>query len=343
MTTSPLMNLKNTHLMSIFIYMNPHKADQNNQNDHSDQDDEILNDHQFEHLDHNNDNHIIDNLPNTKDVQTFEPLSFPTEDALVSNTISVPTNPFLSILSMASLAPLDRLSQDKHIELVNIIGNPRVGMLTRAMAKELSAASAHECLFVDFLSEEEPEKTRLVTQGYNQQEGIEYDETFTPVARLEAIRIILAFGTYMNFIVYQMDVKSVFLNGKLKEEVYVKQPPSFESSEFPNHVCKLDKALYGLNQAPRAWYMKDTPSVGLWYPKCLGFDLKGYSDSDYARRNIGFATVLAILVTGASQSRQHESCKSPTAELFDVDSGKISIVNVNTKEYHSNVLARSQG
>ncbi|GJW13678.1 retrovirus-related pol polyprotein from transposon TNT 1-94 [Tanacetum coccineum] len=97
-------------------------------------------------------------------------------------------------------------------------------------------------------------KARLVAQGYNQQEGMKYDETLALVARLEAIRIFLAFATYMNFIVYQMDVKSAFFNGKLKEEVYVKQPPGFERNEFPNHVCKLDKALYGLKQAPRAWY-----------------------------------------------------------------------------------------
>ncbi|GKD47039.1 retrovirus-related pol polyprotein from transposon TNT 1-94, partial [Tanacetum coccineum] len=97
-------------------------------------------------------------------------------------------------------------------------------------------------------------KARLVGQGYNQQEGIDYDETLAPVVRLEAISIFLAFATYMNFIVCQMDVKSAFFNGKLKEEVYVKQPPGFESCEFPNHVCKLDKALYGLKQAPKAWY-----------------------------------------------------------------------------------------
>ncbi|GJW47892.1 retrovirus-related pol polyprotein from transposon TNT 1-94 [Tanacetum coccineum] len=169
--------------------------------------------------------------------------------------------------SMITPAPQDRWSKDKYIELVNIIGNLGAGMLTRAIAKELSAALAHKCLFVDFLSKEEPKKNkrdetgiiiknkaRLVAQGYNQQEGIDYDETFAPVARLEAIRIFLAFATYMNFIVYQMDVKSAFLNGKLKEEVYVKQPLGFESSTFPNHVCKLDKALYGLKQAPRAWY-----------------------------------------------------------------------------------------
>ncbi|GKD84260.1 retrovirus-related pol polyprotein from transposon TNT 1-94 [Tanacetum coccineum] len=184
-------------------------------------------------------------------------------------------------------------------------------MLTRAVAKELSVASAHECLFVDFISKEEPKKVsevlkhlewvdaiqdelnqfaknkvwtlvpapygktiigskwvfinkrdetgiviknkaRPVAQDYNQQEGIDYDKTFAPVARLEPIRIFLAFVTYMNFIVYQMDVKSAFLNGKLKEEVYVKQPLGFESNEFPNHVCKLDKSLYKLKQAPKA-------------------------------------------------------------------------------------------
>nr|GFA75958.1 retrovirus-related Pol polyprotein from transposon TNT 1-94 [Tanacetum cinerariifolium] len=100
--------------------------------------------------------------------------------------------------------PQDRwIDGDQHIELVNIIGDPGKGMLTR-------------------------------------------------MARIEAIRIFLSFPTYMNFKVYQMDVKSAFLNGKLKEEIYVKQPPGFESSEFPDYVCKLDKALYGLKQAPRA-------------------------------------------------------------------------------------------
>ncbi|GKB67382.1 retrovirus-related pol polyprotein from transposon TNT 1-94, partial [Tanacetum coccineum] len=83
-------------------------------------------------------------------------------------------------------------------------------------------------------------------------EEIDYEETFAPVARLEAIRIFLAYAAYMGFVVYQMYVKSAFLNGKISEEVCVQQPPGFESSEFPDHVCKLDKALYGLKQAPKA-------------------------------------------------------------------------------------------
>jgi hypothetical protein len=83
---------------------------------------------------------------------------------------------------------------------------------------------------------------------------LDFDETYAHVARLELIRILLAYATYHGFKLYQMDVKSAFLNGPIKEEVYVEQPPSFEDSEYPSHVYKLLKALYGLKQAPRAWY-----------------------------------------------------------------------------------------
>nr|GEV27484.1 retrovirus-related Pol polyprotein from transposon TNT 1-94 [Tanacetum cinerariifolium] len=166
-------------------------------------------------------------------------------------------------------APHDKWSRDQHIELVNIIGNPGEGMLTRSIDAKLTVASATECLFADFLSKIEPKKVsealkrpgwidamqeelnqnkkdehgtttknkaRLVAQGYSQEEGIDYDETFTPVSRMEAIGIFISFPTYMNFKVYQMDVKSAFLNG---------------------------------------------------------FDLKGYSDSDYAGCNMDRKSTLA--------------------------------------------------
>ncbi|GJX65829.1 putative ribonuclease H-like domain-containing protein [Tanacetum coccineum] len=97
-------------------------------------------------------------------------------------------------------------------------------------------------------------KVRLVTHGYRQEEGIDYDEVFAPVARIEAIRIFLAFASYMGFIVYQMDVKSAFLYGIIDEEVYVSQPLGFVDPKFPKKVYKVVKALYGLHQAPRAWY-----------------------------------------------------------------------------------------
>nr|GEX61085.1 retrovirus-related Pol polyprotein from transposon TNT 1-94 [Tanacetum cinerariifolium] len=150
---------------------------------------------------------------------------------------------------------------------------------------------------------------------------------FAPVARMEAIRIFLVFATYINFKVYQIDAKSAFLNGKLKEEVYVKQPHGFESSEFPDYACKLDKILYGIKQAPRTWYetlstflIQNEFSRGridntLFIYKSKGdvllvqvnvddiifgstsyklcFDLKGYSDSDYDGCNMDIKSTSA--------------------------------------------------
>jgi hypothetical protein len=97
-------------------------------------------------------------------------------------------------------------------------------------------------------------KARFVAKGYSQVEGLDFDETYAPVARLESIRILLAYATYHGFKLYQMDVKSAFLNGPIKEEVYVEQTLEFEDNEYPTHVYKLSKALYGLKQAPRALY-----------------------------------------------------------------------------------------
>lgn len=97
-------------------------------------------------------------------------------------------------------------------------------------------------------------KARLVAKRYTQEEGIDYDETYAPVARLEAIRLLLAFACYKNFRLFQMDVKSTFLNGFIREEVYVEQPPGFEDLRKPDSIFRLKKALYCLKQAPRAWY-----------------------------------------------------------------------------------------
>ena len=97
-------------------------------------------------------------------------------------------------------------------------------------------------------------KARLVAKGYPQEEGIDFEESFAPVARLEAVRIFLAYAAHKNITVYQMDIKTAFLNGTLKEEVYVSQPEGFVDKEHPDYVYKLKKAIYGLKQAPRAWY-----------------------------------------------------------------------------------------
>ncbi|GJW07377.1 retrovirus-related pol polyprotein from transposon TNT 1-94 [Tanacetum coccineum] len=93
-----------------------------------------------------------------------------------------------------------------------------------------------------------------VAQGFRQEEGIDFEESFASVARIEAIRIFVANAANKNMTIFQMDVKTAFLNGELKEEVYVSQPEGFVDQEYPSHVYKLKKALYGLKQAPRAWY-----------------------------------------------------------------------------------------
>nr|GFA85064.1 putative ribonuclease H-like domain-containing protein [Tanacetum cinerariifolium] len=97
-------------------------------------------------------------------------------------------------------------------------------------------------------------KARLVAQGHTQEEGINYDEVFAPVARIEAIRLFLAYASFIGFTVYQMDVNSAFLYGTIDEEVYVMQPLGFQDLAFPIRVYKVEKAMYGLHQAPRAWY-----------------------------------------------------------------------------------------
>nr|GEW65334.1 putative ribonuclease H-like domain-containing protein [Tanacetum cinerariifolium] len=97
-------------------------------------------------------------------------------------------------------------------------------------------------------------KARLVAQGHKQEEGIDYDEVFTPVARIKAIWLFLAYASFIDFTVYQMDVKSAFLYGTIEEEVYVSQPSGFMDPEFPDRVYNIEKALYSLHQAPKAWY-----------------------------------------------------------------------------------------
>ncbi|GJT78117.1 retrovirus-related pol polyprotein from transposon TNT 1-94 [Tanacetum coccineum] len=106
-------------------------------------------------------------------------------------------------------------------------------------------------------------KARLVSQGYNQQEGIDYDETYAPVARLESIRILLAYACALDFKLFQMDVKSAFLNGFINEEVYVAQPPGFIDFKKPDHVYKLKNALYGLKKAPKLEKSSNSSSFDL--------------------------------------------------------------------------------
>nr|GEZ16026.1 hypothetical protein [Tanacetum cinerariifolium] len=131
------------------------------------------------------------------------------------------------------------------IEVANMGSDPLFGIPIPEVNSEQSTTPA---------SPQAINKARLVARGYRQEEGIDFEESFAPVARLEAIRIFLAYVAHKNMVVYQMDVKTAFLNGNLREEVYVSQPDGFIDPDNQNHVYKLKKALYGLKQAPHAWY-----------------------------------------------------------------------------------------
>ena len=111
-------------------------------------------------------------------------------------------------------------------------------------------------------------KARFVARGFSQIEGIDYEETFAPVARYSSIRMILALSAHMGWHIHQMDVKTAFLNGVIEEEVYIEQPEGFEIFNSDSHVCRLKRALYGLKQAPRAWYTWiDSYLTGLGFSK----------------------------------------------------------------------------
>ena len=99
-------------------------------------------------------------------------------------------------------------------------------------------------------------KTRFVARGFSQKEGEDYDETFAPVARYTSIRAIISLANSMVWNLHQMDVKTTFLNGAIEEEVYIEQPQGFEVHSIDTHICRLKKALYGIKQAPRAWYAR---------------------------------------------------------------------------------------
>ncbi|GKF15675.1 putative ribonuclease H-like domain-containing protein, partial [Tanacetum coccineum] len=146
--------------------------------------------------------------------------------------------------------PTTRIYKDHPKE--QIIWDPLLAPQTRRMTK---SDQEHAMVYRNKKDERGivvRNKARLVAHGYTQEEGIYYDKVFAPVARIEAIRLFLDYASFMGFIVYQMYAKSVFLYGIIEEEVYVCQPPSFEDLQFTDKVYKVEKALYGLHQAPRA-------------------------------------------------------------------------------------------
>nr|GEZ55664.1 putative ribonuclease H-like domain-containing protein [Tanacetum cinerariifolium] len=174
------------------------------------------------------------NMPALKDLSTFNFLSDDEDDGAMAGINNLDTT--------IQVSPTPTIKIHKDHPLDQVIRDLQTSIKTRKMNEK----DEREIMIKN--------RVRLVAQGYIQEEGIDYDEVFSPVARIKAIRLFLAYASFKDFMVYQMDVKSVFLYGNIKEEVYVCQPPGFEAPYFPDRVYKVEKALYGLHQAPRAWY-----------------------------------------------------------------------------------------
>ncbi|GJS85936.1 putative ribonuclease H-like domain-containing protein [Tanacetum coccineum] len=186
-------------------------------------------------------------------LNTVDPSFFSDEDepevdlGNILNSYTVPTT------------PNTRIHKDRPIK--NVIGDVKSSVQTRRMTKPTSGQGFISAVFRNKKDETGiviRKKARLVAHGHRQEEGIDYKELFAPVARIEAIRLFLAYASFMGFLVYQMDVKSAFLYGTIKEEVYVTQPPRFKDPDNLDKVYKVVKALYGLHQAPIAWITSTT-------------------------------------------------------------------------------------
>ncbi|GJW83918.1 retrovirus-related pol polyprotein from transposon TNT 1-94 [Tanacetum coccineum] len=205
----------------------------------------------FEHVTKWTKDHLLDNiigelrrLVSTR-LQLHEQALFCYYDAFLT---SVEPKNYKDALTQASWieAMQEELNEFKRLEVWELVPHPdKVMVITLKWIYKVKLNELGGIL---------KNKARLVARGYRQEEGIDFEESFAPVAKLEAIRIFLAFVAHMNMIIYQMDVKTTFLNGIIREKFYVSQPDGFVYQDNPNHVYMLKNALYGLKEAPHAWY-----------------------------------------------------------------------------------------
>ncbi|GJU51187.1 putative ribonuclease H-like domain-containing protein [Tanacetum coccineum] len=191
-------------------------------------------------------------LPNDSNMPKLEDIVYSYDDEDVGTEADMNN---LDAFMPVSLIQTTRIHKDHPVE--QIIGHLNSTPQTRRMTKNLEEHEEPKKVYRNKKDDRGimiKKKARLVAQGYTQEEGIDYDEVIAPVARIEVIRLFLVYASFKDFVVYQMDVKSAFLYGKIEEEFYVCRPLGFEDPDFPNRVYKVEKALYELHQDPRAWY-----------------------------------------------------------------------------------------
>ncbi|GJV49870.1 putative ribonuclease H-like domain-containing protein [Tanacetum coccineum] len=198
------------------------------------------------------------NMPALEDYSIFDLLSDDQDNGVEADMNN------LDITIQVSPIPTTRIHKDHPVEHIirDLNSAPQTRRMTKNLEEHVELPNGKQAIGTKWVFRNKKDergiviknKTRLVAQGYTQEKGIDYDEVFAPIARVEAVRLFLAYALFKDFMVYHMDVKSAFIYGKIEEEVYVCQPPSFEDPDFPGRVYKVEKALYGLHQAPRAWY-----------------------------------------------------------------------------------------
>nr|GEV28657.1 hypothetical protein [Tanacetum cinerariifolium] len=211
------------------------------------------------------------NMPALKDIGTFDFLNENEDDDAVTDMNNLDTTIQVSPTPTTRIHkghPLDQVIGDLHsvTQTRNMSKNLKEHGFVSTIEQRTNYKDLQKFLFACFFYKKNPKrnkkdergivirnKSRLVAQGHTQEEGIDYDEVFTLVVRIKAIRLFLAYASFKNFVVYQIDVKGAFLYEKIEEEVYVCQPQGFEDPDFPDRVYKVEKALYGLHQAHRAW------------------------------------------------------------------------------------------
>nr|GEX13523.1 putative ribonuclease H-like domain-containing protein [Tanacetum cinerariifolium] len=256
--------------------------------------------------------HISTNSTNTFSAAELEDITYSDDE----EDVGAKTD-FTNLETTITVSPIPTTRVPKDQPVTEIIGDLSSATQIRSItsvAKDQEPKRVHQALKDQSLIQAMQEE--LLPFKMQKEDGINYEEVFAPVARIEAIRLLLAYASFMVFMVYQMDFKSAFLYGTIEEEVYLCQPQGFEDPDHPDKVYKVVKALYGLHQAPRAWYetlanyllengfqrekiyqtlfikrqkvkrifryLKGKPHLGLWYPKDSPFNLVAYSNSDYA-------------------------------------------------------------